>query len=134
MPEGIQAGGNISPKRVVRLNSTAGNNKVTQATAATAPLYGISGQSTRYAEITGLSLNDGYHAVSGENCKVHGVGEFAPATAGGTITAGALLTADSEGKVIATTTDGNFIIGDAMHGCSAGEDCVVRIRPGQRAS
>jgi hypothetical protein len=136
MPEGIQAGGTIQPKRVVRLNSSAGNNRVTQAAAATAPLYGISGQGPRLTvAVVGVSSTDaGAHALSGENCKVYGMGEFAPATAGGTITAGALLTSDANGKVVATTTDGNFIIGDAMHGCAAEEDCLVRIRPGQRAS
>lgn len=136
MPEGIQAGGPIYPKRVVRLNAVAGNNRVTQATGATVgPFFGISGQGTRYSVVpVSEAANAAYHALAGENCKVFGPGEFAPARAGGTITGGALLTSDADGQVIVTTTDGHHVIGDAMHGCNAGEDCLVRVRPTQRAS
>jgi hypothetical protein len=134
MPEGLQAGGNISPKRIVRLSSAAGSNKVTQAAAATTPFYGISGQGTRWAAIEGTSLNDGYHAISGENCKVFVIGDAAPLNLGGTVNAGDLITSNGSGQGIATTTDANFVIGTALQSGVSGEDIMVRIQPGQRAS
>lgn len=134
MPEGIQAGGSIKPKRIIRL-TTAGDNKVVQASAATAPMFGISGQGTRYAEITGLSLNDGYHAKDGENCRVFGVGDVAPLIAGsGGTTVGATITSDGDGAGIVTTTDGHYYIGHAMQAVDEGEAFECRVLPGQRAS
>jgi hypothetical protein len=127
MPEGIQAAGNVSPKRIVKIS---GNNKVVQASAATDKMFGIAGQRTRYAEITGLSLNDGYHAVSGENCEVFQVGETAPLVAGGAVVAGDRITSDASGKGIATTTDKDSIVGQAVNGAASGEEFMCRINPG----
>lgn len=41
--------------------------------------------------------------------------------AGGTITAGAWITSDGSGKAIATTTDKNVAIGQALEGASSGD-------------
>src|SRR5262245_9360088 len=133
MAEGLQAGGNIKPKRIVRLTNAA-DNTVVQASAATAMMYGVSGQGTRYTEITGLSLNDGFHAIVGENVKVFGAGEVAPLKAGATVVRGDRITSDSDGRGIPTTTDGHYVIGEALQSAATNEDFEVRILPSQRAS
>jgi hypothetical protein len=135
MPEGLQAGGNITPKSIVRLSASAGDNVVIQAAAATAPLLGIAGQGTRYAEITGLALNDGYAAVQGQNVLVFRVGECAPVIAGaGGLNAGDLVTSDANGNGVTATTDGQFTVGTSLQTVPQGAAAEIQIQPGQRAS
>jgi len=93
---GYQAGGNITPKSIVQLATVAEPNNVgnTPATAGfqvilssgvNTPMVGISGQSTRFIQIQNPPVstsignpNDGFHAVSGENCLVFLIGQVAP--------------------------------------------------------
>lgn len=101
---GLTATGDLSGKQyyVVALASTARTVKV--ASGATAANIGILD-------------ND---PVAGQEASVIG-GGMAKALAGGNISAGAMVTANSTGVCIATTTAGNKVIGKAVTGASAGQ-------------
>lgn len=109
-PPGFQfvAGGNITPSRIVKI-STAADNTVLISASATSPNIGIAQQGTRRAPGTGD--DDGYAAIAGENIQVFSGSCMAPVEIGGTVTRGDALTSDSAGRAIATTTEGDVIIG-----------------------
>ena len=145
---GYQAGGNITPKSIVQLATVAEPNNVgnTPATAGfqvilssgvNTPMVGISGQSTRFIQIQNPPVstsignpNDGFHAVSGENCLVFLIGQVAPLIAGvGGLTAGDLVTSDASGHGVTATT-GQYYVGQAQMTVVAGAECPVRVQPG----
>jgi len=119
----LVATGNVTPRRVVQ-QSTSENHSCSQASSATQKLIGICAGPTRTAPYTGLA--DGYHAVDGESVHIFGPGEDdVEVDAGGTIAAGDRLTADSDGKVVATTTTGNVVIAIAKEAATSGKRVKV---------
>lgn len=90
------------------------NGKVTRATAATNgflhPIVEAAGSETN-AEVTVC---------------VHG---HCFVKAGGTINEGAFLTAETNGKVIATTTLGNYVVGIALHAAATNDEVEILVTP-----
>lgn len=120
------ANGNISPSRFVILGS---GDKVTQASAATTRLYGISGMGTRNTPLS--PLDDGYHAIADENCMIYGPPEKdVILELGGTVTAGASLTSDASGKGVATTAGTDFVGAVAMEAGVSGDLIRVQVVAG----
>ena len=95
------AAGNISPSRFVKYDSAVGK-VVANATATTLPT-GVSGEWTRNTPLTGY--DDGYHAISGENCRVYCDNEECWLELGGTVTYGDKLIASTAGVGITSVTD-----------------------------
>lgn len=99
------ANGNIAPCRFVKRDNTAAG-KVVAATAATDPIVGISDKDSRNPPYS--SLDDGYHAIAGENARVYTDGEVCWVETGTVTTAiapGDKLTAGSAGTAVRTVTD-----------------------------
>jgi hypothetical protein len=65
-----QANGNIAPSRFVKLDTSADGKVLQCGASATIMPYGISGPGTRNPPYS--SLDDGYHAIAGENCLIYG--------------------------------------------------------------
>lgn len=102
MPGSFVAGGTIRPSRFVKFD-TSGPGKVLEADAGEA-VVGISGMSTRW--VGWDELDDGNHAVAGENCNVKQDGEKRVALElGGTVDEGDFLKSDADGKGVAATAD-----------------------------
>lgn len=124
------ANGNVSPSRFVKLDTTTGvKDRVVQATdgAASAgdPIYGISGAGVRNAPLAGW--DDGYHAIAGENCMVWGMPEKDVfLELGGTVTVGAFLKSDANGKGVATTTTGDNVGARASEAGVSGD--LIRVQ------
>lgn len=75
------ANGNVSPSRF--LTPVAGTAKrLVQASASTAPIYGVSGKNTRFPP--GSPSDDGFHAIAGEQLTVHGPGQICSLKLGST--------------------------------------------------
>ena len=112
-PPNIQgvANGNISPYRVVKVDTTA-DNKFLQSALATSMNIGISQKGTRRAPGTGD--DDGYAAIAGETIQIFGPGCVCMAECGGTVTRGDSVTADSGGRIVTTTTAGDIVVGEAL--------------------
>jgi hypothetical protein len=121
------AGGNISPCRFIKLGS--GPGIVVQATAGD-PIYGISGSGTHTAALAGL--DDGYCAVSGENCPHYSdPGTICLLEAGASFSEGALLKSDANGKGIAVASTGDAYGAVALDAASAaGQWIPVKIQFG----
>lgn len=100
------AGGNIYPSRFVKA-STAADFRVLQATANDR-IAGISGIGTNYPPIVDPAITvNGYHAVAGQNCRVHGENDECLLELGsGGVTRGGLLKSDADGKGVAVATSG----------------------------
>ncbi len=113
--EGLQktlvAGAAVSANRIVKFGATDKNAIL--AAAATDKSIGIS---------------DNLGADSGEAFDVI-ISGIASVTYGGTVAAGDLLTSDSTGRAIATTTATHRIIGVAMLDGVIGDTGSVRIAP-----
>lgn len=80
-----EASADIAGRRLVRFSDTAASQKMAQASANTQAIVGVS---------------DPMGAVAGGMCDVHR-GGLVSVELGGTVTAGAPLTADANGKAIA---------------------------------
>ena len=94
--------------------NVTGENEVSIAAAAVLPIAGIVYVPSR--------------AVGGVVTVQHG--GTAMAIAGAAITAGALLTSDANGKVIATTTATNEVVGIARESAAAiNEQIMILIQP-----
>lgn len=102
----------LAAYRVVTLN--AADNTIEAANAATDIPVGITG-----------------HAVTaGDPVRVHWLGSCI-AEAGAAITKGAYLTSDSVGRVIATTTAGDKVVGRALEAAGAAGNLIeVQLMPG----
>jgi hypothetical protein len=129
MPETRFANGNIAPGRFVILDSTTPGGKVIQASAATAPIFGVAQDPTRMPPYA--TLDDGFVAVAGETLLVYtfadkeawvevGVGGCNP---------GDRLTANASGQAIVTTTAGNFVGAFAKQKGLAGDLVPVDLMP-----
>jgi hypothetical protein len=135
MSQGCVASGNVSPSTIVYLDNTQPANQVAQASSATSrPLYGVAQSGTHNTPLTigGQSLDDGYAAIAGGNIAIFTTGDRCMVVAGGAFNPGDLLTSDSSGRAIATTTAGNFIIGTAIDQALAVNQLVeMRVQPFQ---
>ena len=108
----LKATGNVTPSRIVKLVSGT-DHGVTISASATSPNIGVAQMGTRRAP--GTADDDGYAAIAGENVGVYSAGSgMSPVEIGGTVAVGDALTANSSGQAIATTTEGDFIIGWAL--------------------
>ena len=117
------ATGNVKPLRFL-IAATATDNQVTQASAATSPLIGISGPGVRYPAWS--AIDDGYHAIAGENVEVFKAPmKEAYLQLGGTVAAGDSLTADSDGAGI-TASAGNYVGARALQAGTAGQSILVQ--------
>lgn len=94
--------GNIAPCRFVKLGTTAGT--ILQC-GANEQIWGISGPGTRRAPLSGW--DDGYAGISGDGAiNVVGPGDDeALLDLGGTVTYGAFLKSDANGKGVAGSSD-----------------------------
>lgn len=120
------AASSITPSSfVVRHAGT--DNQFDLATGTSVPIAGISGPGTRYPPYA--NLDDGNIAIAGENFRLYqaGVDQEAPLQLGGTVAAGDLLTSDSSGHGITTTTAGQFIGAQAMQAGVSGQ--IISVRP-----
>lgn len=97
------ANGNIQPSRFVKLDASATTTvgKVIICGAGDKPV-GISGQGSRNAPYS--SLDDGYHAIAGENCRVYTEGEVCWVESGGVFAQGDRLKSGALGVAVVTTT------------------------------
>lgn len=119
-----RAGGSIKPMRFVALD-TSNPGRVTQAGAG-AQIYGVSGVGKRYAPYA--SLDDGYHAVAGENAIVHGPPEKdVSLVLGGTVTTGQFIKSDANGEGVASTADQEDVGAIAMADGVAGDAIPVQL-------
>ncbi len=116
----------VNPKRIVKVS---GNRTVAQCSADTDVILGVSGRDeSAYNETT-------HAAAAGDPCVVYVPdGREVIITAGGTVSAGGYVTADSDGKAIDATTDDvtdsetgttAYAIGPVIQGGASGEDLVV---------
>ena len=127
------AAGNIAPSRFVT-PSTSADNKVTQATAGQA-VCGISHVGVRNVPGSSLGLDDGYHAIAGENCGVHEPPEsWVLLELGGTVTRGDYLKSDGSGKGVAATTDKDAYGARALRSGVSGELIPVQVILGYLAA
>lgn len=104
----------VAAYRIVKFSDTAASSKIATAAAATDPLVGTTGK-------MGGDIGEMTDVVRG------GIGAV---QLGGTVTAGAALTSDANGKAIATTTTGNRIIGFAEGPGVAGDIIDYLCAPG----
>lgn len=103
-PTSYKADGAISRGMAVKAGSD--KSHVAKATAATQKILGIALDTTTAAE----DCVDVAHPGGG-----------APGLLGGTVVAGDFLTADSAGKLVATTTANDHVVGQALEGGDANE-------------
>ena len=120
------AGATLSPKRFVTLQTDA-DLTVEESNAGDTPV-GITGIGSRVAPIPELGSTV-QHALVGEGCRVHGLGEECFLEAGGEITAGDLLKPDNDGKGVTATT-GDEYGARALTAASSGEDVRVFVERG----
>lgn len=120
------AGGNISPSRFVKLDT--GNDGKALQCGAGEMAYGISGPDVRNFPYG--SLDDGYHAVAGTNCRVFGLGERCWLELGGTVTPGVLLKSNADGKGVAVSANNDFYGAVSIQGGVAGDLIEVEVRSG----
>jgi hypothetical protein len=105
--------------------SATTDDQVTQASAATTSLFGISGPGTRYPPWT--PLDDGFHAVAGENVEVFRAPmQEAYLQLGGTVAANDPLTADNDGAGV-TATSGQYVGARAIQAGVAGQ--AIKVQP-----
>ncbi len=122
----VTAGGNIVPSRVVCI-STAADNQVLQSAASTSANIGIAQKGTRRAPGTGD--NDGNAAISGETVQVWGPSCVGIGELGGTVTSGDLVTADTNGRLVTTTTTAARIVGYAMQSGAQYDLVSILVQP-----
>lgn len=106
------AGATVAANRIVKPG--ADNTKVIVGAAATDKIIGVS---------------DSLGAASGETLDVILDG-VALVKAGGSVSMGDLITSDSTGQGVATTTAANRYIGVALEDAASGDLFGVRIAPG----
>lgn len=107
----FKAGADLRTKQYFIVKLSSGD--VVLAAAATDNLLGILMNKPNSAENAEVQLVN-----SQGTCKV---------VAGGSITAGNMITADSAGKAVATTSVGNYILGMALKDAASGD--VVEFMP-----
>ncbi len=105
----FKAAADLSAKQFYIVKLTA-ENTVNIADAAT-------------AAIVGVLTND---PASGKAAAVAGPGSVAPVITGGSISVGALVTSDANGKAVAASTEGSRILGIALS-ASTGADQYIKV-------
>lgn len=119
------ANGNITPSAFVKLDTTAVGKLL--ICGANDKVYGISGSGTRNPPYTGL--DDGYHAIAGENCWTHLEGEECWLKIGsGGCTVDDMLKADASGFGVTTTTETDNAGALALETGLEGQLIRVRVR------
>tara|TARA_R110000803_G_scaffold23906_5_gene58208 strand:+ start:2562 stop:2963 length:402 start_codon:yes stop_codon:yes gene_type:complete len=121
----VISGGTIRPARIVKL-STAADNTVLEAAAATTLVYGVAQEGTQDAPTDGASVNA---AEAGDQVEIHTMGESCLVEAGATFTAGVQLMSDSSGRAI-TATAGNYVAGVSLKAGAVGELVLIQVTPG----
>lgn len=103
------ANGNITPMTFICLVGGS-NDLAVIATGTTVPIWGISARGVRNAPLA--LLDDGYLAILNQAFACFGPGDGAcRLIAGGTVSAGQLLTSDSTGRGIAATAGSSQYVG-----------------------
>ena len=112
----FEASAAIGAYKAVRFSDVSATSRIATASANTDPVVGVSGSlATVVGELADVTMA--------------GIGQV---TAGGTITAGALLTVDASGNaIVATPTAGVFmaVIGRALEPAVAGDVFQVLVNP-----
>lgn len=111
----LRAGAAIAAARIVKFG--ADDLHIVQAAAATDALIGVTPLGATEAEQVCDFATEG----------------LCPVEYGGTVTRGAFLTADSQGRAIAATAAGQRVIGMAMVAGVSGDLGSVKIAPGTHA-
>lgn len=125
------AGGDIRPMRFVNLD-TSNAGRVLEADADE-EIYGVSGMGKRFAPYA--SLDDGFHAVAGENCQVYGPPEKdVPLVLGGTVTRGDYLKSDADGAGVTASSDQEKYGAIAMESGVSGDIIPVQLVKGERST
>lgn len=119
------AGGNIKPKRIVRVTAP---HTVSSAGDASTNQIGISGRDTRNFPMTGL--DDGFHAIAGESVVVFGPGEIAPLVTGAAVSAGAYVQPDSDSRGVAAGAGEPYVGMALTSSAAANEEILVLVMPG----
>lgn len=118
------AGGNVTPRRIVKLNTSG---RAVQAAARTDNLYGIAQPSTRRLALSGL--DDGFAAVDGEMLNIFGPGDDeCELELGGTVAIGDYITSDANGKGIKADTDKDSVIAMVDKHAGVSGD-VIKVKP-----
>lgn len=103
----FEASAAILAFRIVRFSDVSASAKIATGAAATQPLIGTTGQ-------LGGDIGDMVDVT------LSGLGDV---QLGGTVTAGAYLTSDANGKAVAATTAGQRIVGQA-HAPGVADDII----------
>jgi len=111
-PETFVSDGAIGAYRIVKFGAEDGTAAI--ASAATAPLLGVSGE----VGVDAAEKRIDVHTSGGQRVYY-----------GGTVTRGDDLTSDANGAAVVTTTAGNHIVGRARISGVAGDLGTVEIRP-----
>lgn len=122
----LRAGGNITPFRVVKIGTTQ-DSEALQSAGATTPNIGLCHGGTRRAPGTGD--DDGFAAIDGENVAIWGVGCIGLGELAATSARGDGVTADSNGRLVTTTTDGDIIVGWLLQSGVANDIVRVLVNP-----
>lgn len=126
-PPNLLAGGTIAPHRFVMLDTS--NDRYALQATANAKIIGICAGQTNQAPLSDL-VTTANHATSGQQVRLYGEGDETLLEAGGTITTGDRLKADSDGKGVAIATTGTaiqYIGAHALEDASSGELTPVQI-------
>lgn len=118
----FRAGGTINTSRFVKIDTTAGKDfQAVQASAASSPLVGVSQDgSKRVPGINALTAADvEIAAEAGDPIQIYGLGDVCllDVSTAANISAGAELTADSDGKAVAATA-GQYVGAIALENAS----------------
>lgn len=118
-------GGNVAPSRFVKLQT---DNTVVHATTGTDQIWGISQPSTRRAPLDGW--DDGYAGVSGDGAiNIFGPGDdVCLLEMSASCSIGDRLTATTNGKGVATTSDKDSVGAIALQ-AAAGDTDLIRVKP-----
>ncbi|WP_337846245.1 capsid cement protein [Sphingomonas sp.] len=103
----FEASADVDPYRIVRFSDASASSKIAEATAATQAIFGTTG---KLGGATGDMVD----------VTLSGLGDV---QLGGTVTAGAWLTSDADGKAIAATLAGQRLIGQA-HAPGVADDVI----------
>lgn len=119
------AGGDINPHRFVK-QGTAADHTALECDANDVPI-GVSQRGTRNTPLAGL--DDGLAAKAGESLQIYGQGETCLLELGGTVTRGARLKADADGKgVAAAAASGDNYGAVASESGAAGQLVEVQVQ------
>lgn len=124
----LMANGDIRPSRFVELQNASGIAKAIEANA-NERVAGISQDGTNTAPIPGITSTNA--AESGQTLQLHIEGEECLLELGGTVTAGAFVKSDADGKGVVALTTGTVLqeIGAvALDNGSSGEKIRVKIQ------